>query len=100
MEELEDELRELHVGYRRRHLLGCRQGLCFYTASGLRQGESYKSLPVKVKQEGESAYNFTLCRLPGFYEPNVNVIMERYKFRQPSLGESESSLILQWIIPL
>ena len=50
----------------------------------------YESLPVEIKQEGESAYNFTLRKLSSFYEPKVNVIMERYKFRQRFQGESES----------
>ena len=52
----------------------------------------YESLPVEIKQEGESAYNFTLRRLSGFYEPKVNVIMERYNLRQRFQGESESTV--------
>ena len=48
-------------------------GLCSYTASGLRQGESMSHFQWR---SSESDYNFTLCRLSGFYEPKVNVIME------------------------
>ena len=67
-------------------------GFCPYTASRSGARRVYESLPVEIKQEGESAYNFTLRRLSGFYEPKVNVIMERYNLRQRFQGESESTV--------
>ena len=39
-------------------------------------------LPVIAKLKDETDYAHTLCQLCGFYESKVNVIAERYTFRQ------------------
>ena len=51
----------------------------------------FKSLPTTPKLEDETEYKHTLRQLSGFYEPKVNVIAERYAFRQRRQSPSETT---------
>ena len=51
----------------------------------------FTTLPALPKLEGETMYDQTLRQLAGFYEPKVNVIAERYTFRQRKQASSEST---------
>ena len=42
----------------------------------------YRTLPVEPKREGEEDYDAAKRRLAEFYEPQVNIIAERFFFRQ------------------
>ena len=56
--------------------------------------EAYRvqqSLPPTVKIQGESDADLVLRQLRGFYTPQTNVIVERYKFRQRPQHSSETT---------
>ena len=93
MEDLEDDFENYMLAIGGDAFSDARQrALLLHCIVGSEERRVYEPLPVEIKQEGEPAYNFTLRRLSSFYEPKVNVIMERYKFRQRFQGEYESTV--------
>ena len=55
----------------------------------------FENLPTPVKQEGETDYDLAVRQFSAHFEPKVNIIMERFTFRQrvQHLHESTSDYV-------
>ncbi|KAG0718101.1 hypothetical protein GWK47_047578 [Chionoecetes opilio] len=51
----------------------------------------HRSQPTVTKEEGEDEYDTTLRQLRLFYTPQVNVVVERFNFRQRSQRPGETT---------